>query len=178
MHIQKTKELTRLRGGDALRIAVRTGLLLGLLLLLFATGCAKLPASTAPVGGTASGDAITKTARSNIGVRYKAGGTSPSVGFDCSGLVCWTYGQYGIALPRTAREQMDVGTAVRKENLRPGDLVVFKISNRRGYHCGIYSGNGMFIHSPSTGKTVREESINSNYWRGRFITARRVSQLQ
>ncbi len=146
---------------------------------LFAAGCAKHPSPTAPVGGygKASGHAITKTALSVIGSPYKLGGNSPSKGFDCSGLVLWTYQQYGINLPRTAREQMLAGKAIRKEQLRPGDLVVFKISGRRGYHSGIYTGNGKFVHSPRSGQTVREDQMESTYWKKRFISARRLTQV-
>ncbi len=171
-HVQK------LRSGAAVftRFASAKPLLIALaLLLLVSAGCAKHPSATAPVGfGKASGEAISNTARSNIGVRYKIGGTNPSTGFDCSGLVIWTYGQYGISMPRTAREQMSMGASIRKDQLRPGDLVVFKISSRRGYHTGIYSGHGKFVHSPSSGKTVREEALNAEYWQKRFVGARRI----
>lgn len=153
----------------------RFALVLSLCLMLFAVGCAKLPSPTAPVGkGSASGKAVTKTALSNIGVPYRAGGNTPSRGFDCSGLVCWTYGQHGIKMPRTSQEQMSAGKAVPASQLQPGDLVVFKISNRRGYHSGIYSGNGMFVHSPRKGDTVREDSMSSKYWAPKLVATRRV----
>lgn len=153
-------------------------LFIAVVLCLFTAGCAKHPSATAPVGGKALGQAISKTARNNIGIRYRAGGNDPSKGFDCSGLVCWTYEQYGISMPRTAREQMNVGQGVRKEQLRPGDVVVFKISNRRGYHSGIYTGNGKFVHSPSSGKVVCEDDMNSDYWKNRFVAGRRVPKVQ
>ena len=155
----------------------RPALLAVLAVLLFTAGCAKYPAATAPLGGTASGNAISRTALSNVGVRYKSGGTTPSSGFDCSGLICWTYAQYGIPLPRTTSEQVKVGSAVRKNDLRPGDLVIFTTSGRR-LHSGIYTGNGKFVHSPSSGKSVREESLEAEYWRTRFISGRRPRQIQ
>ena len=150
-----------------------------LLVLLLATGCAKQPSATAPVGsGKATGQAICNTARSNIGIKYKSGGMKPSTGFDCSGLVCWTFAQHGIALPRTSKELLKTGSGISKDKLRPGDLVVFKISSRTGLHTGIYTGNGKFIHSPSSGKTVCEESMNATYWKTRFISARRIPQVR
>lgn len=153
----------------------RFALILSLCLMLFAVGCAKLPSPTAPVGkGSASGQAITKTALSNIGVPYRSGGNHPSRGFDCSGLVCYTYSQHGIKMPRTSQEQMSAGKAVPASQLQPGDLVVFKISNRRGYHSGIYSGNGMFVHSPRKGDTVREDSMSSKYWAPKLVATRRI----
>lgn len=156
-------------------ISRRFALLLSLCLMLFAVGCAKLPAPTSPVGkGSANGQAVTKTALSNIGVPYRSGGNHPSRGFDCSGLVCWTYSQHGVKMPRTSQEQMSAGKAIPASQLQPGDLVVFKISNRRGYHSGIYSGNGMFVHSPRQGDTVREDSISSKYWAPKLVATRRV----
>lgn len=145
-------------------------------LVLLASGCAKLPSATAPVGkGSASGAAISKTALANIGVPYRAGGNHPSKGFDCSGLVCWTYAQHGITMPRTSREQAGAGKAIGKSQLQAGDVVVFKISNRRGYHSGIYTGNGMFVHSPRRGDTVREDDMNSKYWAPKLVATRRVA---
>ncbi len=105
------------------------------------------------------------------------GGTKPSTGFDCSGLLYWTFAQHGITIPRTAREQMKVGSSVDRSKLRPGDIVGFRIS-RRGYHTGLYVGNGKFVHSPSSGKRIREDKINDAYWKKRFVTARRLPQVR
>ena len=146
------------------------------LLLLFAHGCAKYPASTDPLGGTVTGKAISRTAHKAVGVSYKPGGNSPKSGFDCSGLVCWAYAQNGVSVPRTTVEQNRMGTRVSKSNLQPGDVVVFQI--RRGLHTGIYTGNGKFIHSPSRGKKVREEDMNQKYWKDKFIAGRRHKQLR
>lgn len=175
---------TRIRSGE--KVAKGTSLFFGvsplfLLLLMFVPllflqgGCAKHPSSTAPITGKADtkGEAVVNTARSMMGTRYKNGGTNPD-GFDCSGFVCWTYSKYGMNLPRTAKEQSTAGKKLQRHELKPGDLVVFKISNRRGYHSGIYTGDGNFIHSPRKGERIREDSISSNYWSQRFISARRV----
>ena len=142
------------------------------LLLLALNGCAKY---TPP--GTASGRQICDTALANIGVRYKMGGSLPSTGFDCSGLVQWTFAQHGIPVPRTTGEQNKAGAPVTKKQLRPGDLVVFKISGRNNLHTGIYTGNGKFVHSPGTGKRVREEPLDSRYWKNRFLAGRRMPQV-
>lgn len=145
-------------------------------LLLLAHGCAKYPASTDPVGPTTTGAAVCRSARAAIGVPYKTGGTSPRKGFDCSGLVTWAYAQNGVSLPRTTVEQNKMGQRVSKSNLKPGDVVVFKI--RRGLHTGIYTGKGTFIHSPSRGKKVREENLQAAYWKDRFLHGRRPKQLR
>lgn len=163
--------------GGALFSRLARGLAPALLvLLLLASGCAKYPASTAPLGGTATGKAISRTARSAVGTPYRPGGDSPQAGFDCSGLVCWVYAKNGVPLPRTTVEQRKIGRSVDKSDLQPGDVVVFNI--RRGLHTGIYTGDGKFIHSPSRGKTVREEDLNQAYWKDAFIEGRRHRQVQ
>lgn len=115
---------------------------------------------------------VLETARRQIGVRYRHGGDSPDKGFDCSGLIFWVYKQNGLSVPRMARAQSGFGSPVDKNFLAPGDIVAFRIGG--AYHTGIYSGNGYFIHSPKQGDSVREESLETDYWRTRFIGARRV----
>lgn len=117
---------------------------------------------------------IMQSAKKLKGIRYRSGGNSPETGFDCSGYVCWVYGENGIHLPRTAKEQSRVGRPVKKKDLLPGDIVAFRIRSRTGYHTGIYTGNGKFIHSPSSGKRITETSLNDSYWSKRYIGARRV----
>lgn len=148
--------------------------MLALSLALAAGGCS-LPKKV-PSGPTVAGSRVSNTALSAIGTRYVSGGTTPNKGFDCSGLVCWAYAQNGVSMPRTAREQSKVGSSVSKKSLRAGDLVVFKI--RGGMHTGIYTGKGKFVHSPSRGKTVREDKIDSIYWNDKFVAGRRHNRLQ
>lgn len=111
-------------------------------------------------------------ARRQIGVSYRRGGAAPKEGFDCSGLIFWVYRQSGVSMPRMAKAQSSHGAPVRKTLLRPGDIVVFRIKG--AYHTGIYSGDGLFIHSPSRGRKVREESMNTAYWQRHYVGARRV----
>lgn len=117
---------------------------------------------------------LMRTARSAIGTPYVPGGTSLN-GFDCSGFVCWAYRSVGVKLPRTAREQSCVGQKVgRIENLREGDIVTFR-HPRRGYHTGIYVGDGKFIHSPRRHTTVRVNSLTDPYFCSTFTGARRIN---
>lgn len=114
-----------------------------------------------------------QVARSAIGTPYVPGGRNPG-GFDCSGLVQWAYKSVGIKLPRTAREQAVVGKRItRVEDMRAGDIVAFH-HPRRGYHTGIYVGDGKFVHSPRRRTRVRINSLDDPYFRTTFMGARRV----
>lgn len=110
-------------------------------------------------------------AKSNMGVKYKWGGTTPS-GFDCSGLVTFAYGQAGVKLARTASEMYNTGTKVTA--YQPGDLLFFATSGgRKVTHVAIYIGNGQMIHS-ATSKGVSIASINSSYWKPRLVGGKRI----
>lgn len=114
--------------------------------------------------GVSSSDII-NYASQFLGVPYVWGGTSPS-GFDCSGLVQYVYGHFGISLPRVARDQQDVGLKVTRDQLQPGDLVFF---GDPAHHVGIYVGNGMMLHAPHTGDVVRIGPLSSDFVYGRRV---------
>ena len=121
-----------------------------------------------------SGDVVS-AAYSFRGTRYVFGGTSRS-GFDCSSFVRYILGRAdGVDLPRTAEEQYYHGSAVSREDLRPGDLVFFKNTYRHGIsHVGIYTGNGKFVHAANSHKGVREDSLDTSYYSNHYAGARRV----
>ena len=111
-------------------------------------------------------------AKSNLGVKYRYGGTSPS-GFDCSGLVRYSFAKVGKTLPRSAAEMQKEGTSVSTNSLRTGDLLFF--ANNKGAkptHVSIYIGGGKMIHSASRGVSISD--ISSSYWKQRFIGAKRI----
>lgn len=112
-------------------------------------------------------------AKNMVGKPYRYGGHSPS-GFDCSGLVYYSYTRVGISVPRTTRSQLRAGIPVASKSLRVGDLVFFDQEGRKFSHVGIYIGNGRFVHAPSSGKHVRIDSLNQRYWRKHFVAARRI----
>lgn len=116
---------------------------------------------------------ILKTAFSQVGKPYRYGGSKPETGFDCSGFVKWVYGQYGIGLPRSSGDMMAAGDSVTRKDLKPGDLVFFG-KKKRITHVGIYTGDNKYIHSPRTGKSIQESSLDD---RGRgeyYVGARRL----
>ncbi len=125
-------------------------------------------------GDSSSGSAVTGTsvvadAEQYLGVPYQWGGTSPTTGFDCSGLVQHVYADLGISLPRTSQEQVTAGTPVDSiADAQPGDLVFFEPSASGPGHVGIYIGNGQMIDAPHTGTDVRIQAV------GQPIAIRRI----
>ncbi len=116
---------------------------------------------------------LVPTAESAIGTPYRFGGTDGN-GFDCSGFVRWVYSYAGVKLPRTAREQSRLGETIKnKDDMQVGDIVAF-YNKRRGYHTGIYVGEGKFIHSPRRRTKVRISDLSTSYFSSSFLGARRV----
>ncbi len=154
--------------------------LLALLLLAAALGgCAPAHIAPEPLPGLGQGQGsrspVVAAARSLTGAPYKWGGESPQTGFDCSGLTWWAYRQVGVDLPRVSYDQYEAGRAVSRRDIRPGDLVFFRLrGNRKNVHVGIATDQSSFIHSPSEGGRVREETFDAPYWREHFIGARRI----
>ena len=121
--------------------------------------------------------ALTVAAMELVGVRYRRGGTSTETGFDCSGFTRHVFEtSLGLVLPRRADEQAAAAglVAVKREDLRPGDLVFFNTLKRTFSHVGIYIGDNRFIHSPRPGQSVRTEDMSFAYWARRFTGARRA----
>jgi cell wall-associated NlpC family hydrolase len=120
---------------------------------------------------------LTVAAMELVGVRYRRGGTSTETGFDCSGFTRHVFEtSLGLVLPRRADEQAAAAglVAVKREDLRPGDLVFFNTLKRTFSHVGIYIGDNRFIHSPRPGKNIRTEDMSFAYWAKRFTGARRA----
>ena len=112
-------------------------------------------------------------AKQMLGKPYMYAGDSPA-GFDCSGLVKYSYGRAGIWLPRDTKAQHRMSVLVSMHSLREGDLLFFDQEGRKKSHVGIYLGDGRFIHAPSSGGKVRIDSMNAEYWKKHFVEARRV----
>lgn len=108
-------------------------------------------------------NALISGLRAELGKRYVYGAAGPNT-FDCSGLVQYVYGQNGIRLPRTSREQAKVGQTIPKGQQQPGDLVFSSWDSAPGVdHVGVYIGNGQMIVAPHTGDVVKVQALTPSY---------------
>jgi len=147
-----------------------------LLALLLVGLAACTPFRPGTPGGPPTADpgyALLQAAQSRIGAPYKYGGAGPDA-FDCSGLVTYAHRQVGIAVPRTAAQQFAAATPVQRAELRPGDLVFFRLESRGVSHVGIYAGDGRFVHAPQRGGNVRLASLDEDYFRRSFAGGGRL----
>ncbi|MBR1807518.1 MAG: C40 family peptidase [Selenomonadaceae bacterium] len=130
----------------------------------------------APFGKTfitkKQGAQIVSTAKGLMGVAYVFGGTSPA-GFDCSGLLQYVFKMNGLSIPRLADEQYKLGRSAQKHQLTAGDLVFFTTYTSGVSHCGIYVGDGKFLHASSS-RGVTINSLDDEYWRARFVGAKKL----
>jgi len=149
------------------------------LLLILLAGCGGRAAVEQPVAnggaGTGGKDEVVASARRVIGTRYRFGGASPQQGFDCSGLVQYSYLQAGRQVPRTVSQQKREARPRALVNLQPGDLLFFD-TRYKGGHVGIFAGDGQFIHAPSSGGRVRIDRLDDPYWRRRIVGAGALQQ--
>jgi cell wall-associated NlpC family hydrolase len=113
------------------------------------------------------GDNVVSYARHFLGTPYRWGGSSPRTGFDCSGLVRFVYGHFGIVLPHSSWGDLSHGRRIARRSLRPGDLVFFYGAG----HVGIYAGRNRFIDAPHSGAHVRLSTMHEY---GSYYGARRL----
>jgi murein DD-endopeptidase len=155
---------------------VRAFLIIAILAL---GGCASTPqrAPDAAAGSTKPsverGEQAAGYALTMVGKPYRYGGSSPK-GFDCSGLVMYSYKNAGVALPHGTDKQRSMSRSIKVAELRRGDLLFFNQEGKKYGHVGIYVGDGRFVHAPSSGKSVRSDRLDSPYWKKHLSEARRI----
>jgi len=148
------------------------------LFLVALAGCASVP-PPAPQPEPAQAPAPSAAERAAwraanlVGTPYRYGGSSPIEGFDCSGLVYFSYREAGVLLPRDTAAQRLAARRIRAAELQPGDLLFFDLNGKRNSHVGIYTGDGTFVHAPSTGKDVRRDRLDAPFWRKQLSETRR-----
>ncbi|WP_405105945.1 C40 family peptidase [Paenibacillus sp. FSL K6-1217] len=107
-----------------------------------------------------------------IGTKYVSGGVSTN-GFDCSGFTMYVFDKIGINLPHQSGSQYQMGSAVSRDEMRPGDLVFFNTSGKGVSHVGIYVGDGEFAHASSS-RGVTISSLSDSYYVNRYVGAKRI----
>ncbi|MCM2392467.1 NlpC/P60 family protein [Streptomyces albipurpureus] len=119
------------------------------------SGRGALPALSGDAPASARAATAVSAARSAVGRPYVWGANGPS-GFDCSGLMQWSYARAGVGLPRTSQAQRYAGRQVPLSEARPGDLVAYRAD---ASHIGMYMGNGQVVHAPYPGASVRYDPV-------------------
>jgi cell wall-associated NlpC family hydrolase len=148
------------------------------------TGCAGAPTTVpeAPTGritvepriaDATVGGAIADVAMGMVGTRYLYGGSDPLEGFDCSGLVYYSYSQAGYRVPRTSQELFRAARKISVGDADPGDLMFFQDQAKLS-HVGIYLGDGLFVHAPATGRNVAVSSLDQPYYRQHLVAVGRL----
>lgn len=153
------------------------------LVAVMLVGCAGAPPSKPAVSipvthtlqaATPAQTQVLKVAQSLLGTPYEYGGITPK-GFDCSGFIYYVYHTAaGVELPRETQGLSQIGQPIDVADLRPADIIYFKIDKSLSPHVGIYLGNGQFIHAPSANGQVNIQNLTSEYWNSRYQGARRV----
>ncbi len=127
------------------------------------------PAADTVVAPPPTHSNVANIAMSQLNTPYVWGGAAPG-GFDCSGLVMWSYAQVGVSLPHSSYAQYGYGVPVSRDQLQPGDLVFFDGLG----HVGIYIGGGQFVHAPHTGDVVKISSLDESWYAATYVGARRI----
>jgi peptidoglycan DL-endopeptidase CwlO len=127
-----------------------------------------------PDGATVSpassyGSPVVAVAMSFLGTPYVWGGAEPG-GFDCSGLVMYSFARVGVSLPHSSYAQWNYGVSVPYDQLQPGDIVFFDGLG----HVGLYIGGGEYVDAPYTGAVVRVDSLDNSWAQANYVGARRI----
>ena len=147
-------------------------LVLALLAALLLGGCSNMGSGPE----RAKREAIVETALGQVGRPYRYGGDSPE-GFDCSGLVEYSYAEAGIQVPHNTSALRSSGSHIALGDARPGDLLFYRFnSSPYSLHVAIYLGHGKMVHAPAHGKQVLVIHTDDSPWPGRFLGAVRVLQ--
>ena len=137
-------------------------------------GVAKKPGevSSAIEAPASVGERAAAVALQQVGAAYRYGGATPA-GFDCSGLVQYSFREAGKKLPRTTGQLWDAAGTVAYRDLEIGDLLFFRFDGKMS-HVGIYVGDERFVHAPATGRRVSVDSLEAGFYRRALIRGGRV----
>lgn len=142
-----------------------------LLVLVFMTGCAPKKVKIYDYDQDSRlRNNIIRTAIDLHGKPYRNGAKGPDA-FDCSGFIYYVFKRWGVILPKNTEGLMRIGYEVKRNNIRPGDIIIFKV--KKELHSGIVLNKNEFIHS-SKSKGVGIDNIDNAYWRQYIIGYRSV----
>ena len=139
--------------------------------VLAITACASNPADPASSQVANKGQRAAMIALDQVGIPYRYGGATPQ-GFDCSGLVQFSYSRAGVSLPRTTGQLWSASTTVSEDDLRAGDILFFRIDGKMS-HVAMYLGDRRFVHAPQSGRRVSVGSLESPFYHAALIRAGR-----
>ena len=139
--------------------------------MLAIAACASNPAATSSSPAAGKGQRAAMIALDQVGTPYRYGGATPR-GFDCSGLVQYSYSRAGVTVPRTTGQLWTASRTVGSEDLRAGDILFFRIDGKMS-HVGMYLGERRFVHAPQSGRNVSVGSLESPFYKAALIRAGR-----
>ena len=143
-----------------------------LITMLAMAACGSSRPALKSATATSPGERAALVALDQVGVPYRYGGNSPQ-GFDCSGLVHYSYSHAGVAVPRTTGQLWSAARTVERRELRAGDLLFFNIEGKMS-HVGLYLGDKRFVHAPQSGRRVSVGSLDSPFYSAALLRAGRV----
>lgn len=140
--------------------------------VLAMAACGSAPPATDAGPRLTAGDRAAAAALDQLGSPYRYGGSTPG-GFDCSGLVQYSYSRAGVSVPRTTGQLWSAAETVTRTDLRAGDLLFFSIEGKMS-HVGMYLGKRRFVHAPQSGHKVSVASLDSPFYKSALIRAGRL----
>ncbi len=158
------------------RTAGLTGIMAAALLVAGCAGTPVVPApaeSAPPTQSSKARGPVAALALSMVGKPYRYGGNEPSTGFDCSGLVHYSFTSNDYVVPRTSQAQFEAARKITLAEAAEGDLLFFRDQEKLS-HVGIYLGDGEFVHAPSSGDTVRVAKIDSPWYQRHLVAVGRL----
>ena len=145
---------------------------LAITVLALAAACGSNPPDRTAGPRVSAGDRAASVALEQVGEPYRYGGSAPG-GFDCSGLVQYSYSRAGYNVPRTTRQLWSAAKTIDRGQLRAGDVLFFNIEGKMS-HVGLYLGEQRFVHAPQSGRSVSVESLQAPFYKTAFVRAGRL----
>ncbi len=141
-------------------------------MLAVLAGCGGHPSTSWDQPHSGPGRQAADIALEQVGAPYRYGGASPT-GFDCSGLVQYSYSRAGVSVPRTTGQLWGAAKPVAQHELEAGDVLFFSIEGKMS-HVGMYLGERRFVHAPQSGRSVTVASLDAPFYKAALIRAGRL----